>query len=163
MLIRVSPRPLTTSPFSVSEFSLPNLLLSECRSATRSRRRLLGIHPWTLADAVARASTAGLPSAAAVLRSARQVLVLPAALARFWQCWSAPASPPRAAPLPGPELVMKKLILSGAVCAKAGTARRIVMRNGVLVMCDSSGDHISNSSWSCAEATHVITKHTHAQ
>ena len=30
----LSPRPLTTSPFSVSEFSFDSLLLSLCRSAT---------------------------------------------------------------------------------------------------------------------------------
>src|SRR5688572_4964426 len=30
----LSPRPLTTAPFSVSEFSFDNLLLSLCRSAT---------------------------------------------------------------------------------------------------------------------------------
>src|SRR6185369_11702615 len=35
----------------------------------------------------------------------------PAACASCWQCASAPARPPRSAPLPGPALVMKNVML----------------------------------------------------
>ena len=45
---------------------------------------------------------------AVVLRYARHVRPpAPAAAASVWQCASAPARPPRSAPLPGPALVMK--------------------------------------------------------
>src|ERR1041385_5305130 len=68
-----------------------------------------------------RAFTAPSPC---VDRYACQVLLpAPADAARSWQCLSAPANPPRSAPLPGPWLVTKKLML--ACCAAAGAAQTI--------------------------------------
>ena len=48
----------------------------------------------------------------------------PAALASDWQWASAPAIPPRSAPLPMPTLVTKKLILAGGDYASAPTLPR---------------------------------------
>ena len=48
----------------------------------------------------------------------------PTALARAWQCWSAPLIPPRSAPFPEPALVMKNVIFSDAFCASAGMPAR---------------------------------------
>ena len=67
--------------------------------------------PRQRSDAIPGGMSVGWPAAAAALRYARHVrLPAPAAAASVWQCLSAPASPPRLAPLPGPALVMKKLI-----------------------------------------------------
>src|SRR5262247_1122630 len=46
-------------------------------------------------------------------------LPAPTAAASLWQCASAPARPPKFAPLPGPALVTKKVIWAawGALCA----------------------------------------------
>jgi len=64
----VSPRPFTTAPFSVSEVSLPSLLLSLWRSATFSAT----FTPLALYQGPApmrsRALTAGCDPAAATLR-----------------------------------------------------------------------------------------------
>src|SRR5688500_5940669 len=108
----VSPRPLTIAPFSVREFSLLRAFMSECRCATS----LATTTPFALIHGPlpmrSRAFTAGCPPIAAALRYARHVrLPAPAAAASVWQCLSAPASPPRLAPLPGPALVMKNDIL----------------------------------------------------
>jgi len=65
----------------------------------------LGVAPRAAADAVTRID--GLRTS---VGGRAEVGV-----ARVWQCLSAPASPPRSAPLPRPALVTKKLIaLSGA-------------------------------------------------
>jgi len=45
----------------------------------------------------------------------------PTAAASFWQCASAPESPPRSAPLPGPAPVMKKIIDAGSAIAGPAT------------------------------------------
>src|SRR4029077_1661509 len=67
-----------------------------------------------------RALTAPAPC---VERYARHVLApAPADAASRWQSWSAPARPPRSAPLPSPALVTKKDIV--ACCASAGAAHR---------------------------------------
>src|SRR5262245_45473327 len=104
----MSPTPFTTVPFSVSAVCFVRLFLSECSSATllattsplAFRHGPLPIRSF--------AFTAGCPLAAAALRYARHVrLPAPAAAARFWQILSAPARPPRFAPLPDPALVMK--------------------------------------------------------
>src|SRR5688572_25641356 len=103
--------PGTGVPFSVSDVSPPRLLASELRSATdlATTTPFVFIHgPLPMRS---RALTAGWPAAAAALKYARHVrLPAPAAAASVWHCLSAPASPPRFAPLPGPALVMKKLI-----------------------------------------------------
>src|SRR5262245_10966027 len=109
-LFGLSPRPLTTAPFSVSELSFDSLLLSLCRSSTLEAT----CTPLALTHGPdpmrSRALTAGRPSAAAALRYARQLPGAPAAVASAVQCLSAPARPPRFAPSPEPTLVMKKLI-----------------------------------------------------
>src|SRR5258706_8068374 len=76
--------------------------------------------PWPVGS---RAFTAGLLSAALVLRWARRVrLPAPAEAPSFWQSASAPARPPRSAPLPVPWLVTKKLIAGLASSAADGDA-----------------------------------------
>ena len=110
----VSPRPLITSPFSLSAVCLVSLLLALCRSSTfcAITTPLAFCHgPRPMRS---RAFTAPSPC---VLRYARQVLVpAPAACASVWQCRSAPSRPPRSAPLPGPALVTKNVMV--ACCAK---------------------------------------------
>ena len=104
----VSPTPFTTVPFSVSAVSFLRLLLSEWRSSTlfAMTTPFAFVHgPLPIRSF---AFTAGCPAAAAALRYARQVrLPAPAAAARVWQILSAPARPPRFAPLPDPALVTK--------------------------------------------------------
>src|SRR3954469_22416950 len=112
----VSPRPLTTSPFSVSDVCLPRLFVP-CSSA----RLLATTTPFALRHGPlpmrSRALTALAPC---VLRYACHVLPpAPAAAASAWQCWSAPASPPRSPPLPGAVLVMKNDMPVDAVGAIA--------------------------------------------
>src|SRR5262249_22395248 len=110
-----------TVPRSVSEICMPSLLLSLCRSstfwATTSFLKFChGPRPMR-----SRALTACAPPAAWVLRYARQVLLpAPAFCASVWHWRSAPSRPPRSAPLPGPALVMKKVIFGdwgGGCCA----------------------------------------------
>src|SRR5688572_1381076 len=98
----VSPRPFTTSPFSFSEFCLPRVLPSLCRSATLSAT----LTPLALCHGpLPMRSRALTPPDPVVLRYARHFLPpAPAPLARPWQCLSAPARPPSLAPLPGPAL-----------------------------------------------------------
>src|SRR6185503_20131075 len=116
----VSPTPLTVSPFSFSAVTLVRLLprraassVSPCRSATFCATRApLALYQGP-APMRSRAFTAGWPLAAAALRYACQVLVLPAAVASVWQMRSAPASPPRSAPLPEPALATKNDIGGG--------------------------------------------------
>ena len=64
----LSPKPVTTSPFSVSELALPSLALALCRSATL----VATVTPLALTHGPlpmrSRALTAGRPSAATVLR-----------------------------------------------------------------------------------------------
>src|SRR5262249_51573267 len=114
----VSPRPLTTSPFSLSAVCLVSLLLALWRSSTL----------WAITSPLAffhgpapmrsRALTAAAPSTACVLRYACQVwLPAPAPCASDWQCASAPWRPPRSAPLPEPALVTKNVILFCCACA----------------------------------------------
>src|SRR3954470_18523388 len=70
-----------------------------------------------------RALTAAWPLPAAALRYACHVLLLPAAVASVWQMRSAPAMPPRSAPLPEAALVTKNDIgcggAAGGCCAVA--------------------------------------------
>src|ERR1700693_3049828 len=89
-----------------------------------------------------RALTAAPPAAGVLeLRSARHVLLpAPAAWASDWQCASAPATPPRSPPLPGPWLVMKKVILLACWASEAvppmdtiAAAARMDNRNFVLM------------------------------
>src|SRR4051795_5062378 len=124
----VSPTPVTGSPFSVSAVVLLMLL---------PRRAISSVSPWRSATFCAmraplalnhgpapirsRALTAACPFAAAALRYACAVLVEPAAVARVWQMRSAPAMPPRSAPLPDPALVTKNDIGGGG---PAGGRRR---------------------------------------
>ena len=104
----VSPRPLTTAPFSVSAVCLLRLLLAPCRSATSLAMTspLAFFHgPLPMRSL---ALTAGADPDACVLRYARQVRSpAPTAAASFWQWASAPARPPKSAPLPDPVLVTK--------------------------------------------------------
>src|SRR5688572_9295629 len=61
-----------------------------------------------------------LASTVLVDRYARQVLLpAPTACASDWQCASAPAKPPKLPPLPGFELVTKKLMFDAGACASA--------------------------------------------
>src|SRR5882672_9324986 len=118
----LSPRPLTTAPFSVNELSLPSLLLAPCKSSTLAAT----CTPFALNHGPlpirSRALTAGWPFAALALRYACQVFEpSPAVAASFWHSASAPVSPPSLAPSPGPALVMKKLML--VFCALAKTAQ----------------------------------------
>src|SRR5450631_1688539 len=117
----VSPTPLTTVPFSVRPDSLLILLPALCRSSTLVamttplafcqgprpiRSRALTVAP-------------GLEALVLELIYACQVLPpAPTAAASFWQWASAPASPPKSPPLPGPSLVTKKVMLA-ASCAQA--------------------------------------------
>src|SRR5215469_1915995 len=109
-------------PRSVSEVSAFTLLLSLWRSPTL----LATISPLKFCQGPrpmrSRALTAVTPSAACVLRYARQVLPpAPALWPRVWHCRSAPSNPPRSAPLPRPALVTKKVMLGacgGACCAR---------------------------------------------
>src|SRR3954467_12486860 len=117
-LLGVSPRPGSMSPFSVSAVSLLMLFLSLWRSAT-----LLAIRtPFALNQGpVPMRSLAlidGWPAEPFSLMKACQVLLpRPAAVASTWQWRSAPSSPPRLPPLPGPTLVTKKLMeLAGCAC-----------------------------------------------
>src|SRR5689334_4882590 len=103
-LFGVSPRPLTTSPFSVSDVCLPSLFVP-CNSS----RLFATTSPFALRQGPlpirSRALTAPGPC---VLRYACHVLSpAPAAAASVWQCLSAPANPPKSPPLPEPVLVMK--------------------------------------------------------
>src|SRR5215470_8703582 len=109
-------------PRSVSEVCAPSLLLALCRSstfcATTSPLKFChGPRPMR-----SRALTAWAPPTPWVERYARQVLLpAPAPCASCWQRASAPASPPRSAPLPEPALVTKNVMLGdcGACCACA--------------------------------------------
>src|SRR4029453_9911001 len=119
----VSPTPLIVSPFSLIAVTLVMLLprraassVSPCRSATFCATRApLALYQGPV-PMRSRAFTAGWPLAALALRYACQVLVLPAAVASVWQMRSAPASPPRSAPLPDPALATKNDI-GGGGCA----------------------------------------------
>src|SRR5262249_23166654 len=119
-MLGVSPRPLTTPPFSVSDVCLVSLLLALCRSSTlvATTSPLALVHrPLPMRS---RAFPAPSPC---VLRWARQVwLPAPAAAARSWQCLSAPARPPSFAPSPDPALVTKKVMLACCACAPRPSA-----------------------------------------
>src|SRR3954471_779001 len=71
-----------------------------------------------------RALTAAWPLPAAALRYACHVLLLPAAVASVWQMRSAPAMPPRSAPLPEPALVTKNDIGCAAAAGGCGAVAR---------------------------------------
>src|SRR3954447_1669983 len=120
----VSPRPLMTSPFSLSAVCLVRLLAAPCRSATSLAitAPLAFCHgPLPMRS---RALTAGLPSAAWVERYARQVLLpAPPAWASFWHCASAPSRPPRSAPLPGPLEVTKNVMSADCACADGAASK----------------------------------------
>src|SRR5262245_19416090 len=117
----VSPRPLITSPFSLSAVCLL-ILLFPCSSSTSLAITTPVAFCHGPRPMRSRALTAGAPPEACVLRYARQVRwPAPAASASDWQCRSAPSRPPRSAPLPGPTLLMKKVMAVG--CACTGTLR----------------------------------------
>src|SRR3979411_73828 len=80
----LSPRPLTTSPFSVRDVCLPRLFLSPCRSATFSATRTpLALYQGPL-PMRSRALTAVWVPEAVVLRYACQVrLPAPTAAAKL--------------------------------------------------------------------------------
>src|SRR5216110_272073 len=112
-MFTASPRPLTTSPFSVSAVCLLMLLRAECRSATL----LATTTPLALRHGPlpmrSRAFTPASPPGNVVLKYARQFVCFePAALASARQCASAPSRPPRSAPLPLPTLVTKNVMLA---------------------------------------------------
>src|SRR4029450_13499997 len=119
----VSPTPLIVSPFSFVAGTLVMLLprraassVSPCRSATFwATRAPLALYQGPV-PMRSRAFTAGCPLAALALTYACPLLVLPAAVASVWQMRSAPASPPRSAPLPDPALATKNDI-GGGGCA----------------------------------------------
>src|SRR5215510_9993484 len=113
------------------------LLLSLCRSATLVAITVPLAFCHGPLPMRSRALT-GPPCAPwLVLRYARQVLPpAPTACASCWQCASAPARPPKSAPLPGPALVMKNVMLFCCACplpfkdraisaAEASTPKRI--------------------------------------
>src|ERR1051326_2966120 len=111
----VSPLPLTTPPFSVSEFSLLSPLWSLCKSATLSATFTpLALYHGPL-PIRSRALTPGFPSFGEVLRYAcHSTFLVPAASASAAQWRPAPSSPPRSAPFPEPTLVIKNVI--GGFC-----------------------------------------------
>src|SRR6185312_647423 len=118
----LSPIPLITSPFSERLFSLLSLLLALCRSSTL----IATVTPFTFTQGPlpmrSRAFTAPAPC---VDRYACQVFApAPADAASSWQWRSAPVSPPRSAPLPGPALVTKNDML--ACCAWAGAPQNSI-------------------------------------
>ena len=84
---------------------------SKCRHAA-SVREVRGVPgPRAIAaDAPNLVAVSNHRVAAAVLRYACQCFGDPASVARFWQCASAPASPPSLPPSPPGTLVTKKLI-----------------------------------------------------
>src|SRR5215470_3407066 len=113
-------RPGMCRPFSAKEFSRLILLL-ECKSST-----LAAIWtPLTLTQGplpiLSRAFTAVAPPVACSLRYACQVLEpAPTLAAKSWQCLSAPARPPKSAPLGPPTLLTKNVTLGysdGSGCA----------------------------------------------
>src|SRR5215471_10444119 len=127
-LFGVSPRPLTTSPFSFSAVCLVRLLwpCSSSRSLAITTPLAFCHGPFPMRS---RALTAGWPSVPCVLRYACQRrLPAPTACASSWQSRSAPVKPPRSAPLPEPVLVTKKLISACWACTplpnRASEARR---------------------------------------
>src|SRR5438309_2926518 len=112
-MFTASPRPLTTSPFSVKAVCLLMLLRAECRSCTL----LATTTPLALRHGPlpirSRAFTPASPPGNVVVKYARQfVYGEPAALASAWQCASAPSRPPKSAPLPLPRLVPEKVMLA---------------------------------------------------
>src|SRR5882724_4572110 len=115
----LSPLALMVSPFSLSPVSLLILLLLLCRSSTSLAMTTPLVFCHGPLPMRSRALTAGLPSAALVLKYACHVLPAPTAWASAWQCLSAPAKPPRSAPLPEPTLVMKKVMLVFGSCELA--------------------------------------------
>ena len=89
-----------------------------------------GIDPRALADAVTRIFSAGTLG--------RQICVPglwrpPRRAASCWQCRSAPARPPRSAPLPEPTLVTKNDIFACWACAGAKESRVRHATNGAQV------------------------------
>ena len=103
----VSPRPLTTSPFSVSAVCLVRLFARAARPTSFAMTTPLALTHGP-APIRSRAFTAPGPC---VLRYARHVFPpAPAASASVWQIRSAPSRPPRSAPFPEPALVTKKLM-----------------------------------------------------
>src|SRR5215472_16863978 len=144
-MLGVSPRPLTTPPFSLSDVCLVRLLLALCRSSTplATTSPLALLHgPLPMRS---RALIAGSPAVAPVLRYACHVWPpAPAEAARSWQCLSAPASPPRSAPLPTPALVTKNVMRACCACALAPSRTSAVealrQRRAVVVMSCSSLD-----------------------
>src|SRR5215510_5590362 len=165
-MLGVSPRILTGSPFSLSAVVRPILLLALCRSATlvAITAPLAFCHgPLPMRS---RALT-GPPCAPwLVLRYARQVLPpAPAACASCWQCASAPARPPRSAPLPDPTLVMKKVMLFCACplpdsdraisAAEASTPKRIAFFMGILHSRLARSSQCAVPSWCDMVATNA--------
>src|SRR4051812_19448821 len=128
----VSPTPFTGMPFSVSACVLLIWLRSRMMSPCRSGTVAAIIAPFALCHGpVPMRSRAlmGRPSGPVALRYARHCLpgatAVPDAAASSVQRASAPANPPRFAPSPLPELVMKNDIGAGGccgagVCAGAG-------------------------------------------
>src|SRR3989441_12492855 len=121
-MFTASPRPLTTSPFSVSAVCLLMLLPAECRSSTLlATVTSLALRHGPL-PMRSRAFTPASPPGNVVLKYACQfVYAEPAALASAWQCASAPSRPPRSAPLPLPTLVTKTVMLACCACAVNAT------------------------------------------
>src|SRR5688572_30683769 len=113
----LSPRPLTIWPFSSSPVCLL-ILLFACRSSTL--RAISSPFAFFHGPLPIRSRALTL----SVLRYARHSRCpAPAAFASAWQCRSAPSSPPRSAPLPGPALVMKKVMSFCCACASAAASK----------------------------------------
>src|SRR6266850_1079204 len=116
----VSPTPLMGSPFSFSDVGFCRLLprraassVSPCKSATFCAMRA----PFALYQGPVPMRSRALTVGLFALRYACHVLPpAPTAAASVWQCRSAPAIPPRFAPLPDPTLVTKNDIGCGG-CA----------------------------------------------
>ena len=110
----VSPRPLITSPFSVSAVCLVRLFWRHAIRRYPWLSSRLWRSPRPRADAVARidrvdalSGEVSMPSLGA--RADRS--------GERWQCLSPPARPPGRRPCPDPTLVTKKLILACCACA----------------------------------------------
>jgi hypothetical protein len=132
-LFGLSVRPFTRRPRSSSADSLVMLAFAECRSSTfLAMRTPFALYQGPLPMRSRACTTFGsLSSLPCVLRYARQVRCpAPAAAASCWQCRSAPSTPPRLPPLPGPTLVMKNDMLfvrrlQGGAAAQCDETRRM--------------------------------------
>ena len=116
VLVRACRPRLDRFPFSLSAVACASVfpmrassIVSPCScSRSRATDAALDVVPRSLADAVARVDR--VRSLRAQVGAPLTPASRPTAVASAWQCASAPASPPRFAPLPRPTLVTKNVM-----------------------------------------------------